>query len=475
VSGGRLSYEDLEALVASQAALIAELREEVAGLKAQLAANSRNSSRPPSSDGLAKPPAPKSLRRPSGRKPGGQPGHEGRHLERVECPDEIVRYVPSLCEGCGGGLADSQVVGEEARQVFDLPPVRLAVCEHRTQRRRCACGHVTSAGFPVDVNAPAQYGPRMRALVIYLIAVQHLPYQRAAGLLADWLGAPLSTGTLIQFVKDGADDLGEFLDRVHEQIIDSPVVHFDETGARAGGRGRWLHSASTQTLTVYALHDRRGTEGIDHARVLPRFQGIAVHDGWPQYRTYTGAIHALCNAHHLRELLAIIEQDPEGQSWAAKIDMLLRALHTTAEQAKAAGEQSFDPWTLAGYRAAYEQIIALGHHQNPPGTIPTGKRGVIKQTPARNLLVRLDRDREQVLRFAHNFEVPFDNNLAERDIRMIKIQQKISGCWRTTTGADRFLALRAYISTTRKQGRNTIDALARLAKHQPWLPATAEP
>ena len=480
MSGGWLSYEDLEALVASQAALIAELREEVAGLKAQLAANSRNSSRPPSSDGLAKPPAPKSLRRPSGRKPGGQPGHEGRHLERVECPDEIVGYVPSRCEGCGGDLADSdladsQVVGEEARQVFDLPPVRLAVCEHRAQRRRCACGHVTSAGFPADVSAPTQYGSRMRALVIYLIAVQHLPYQRAAGLLADWLGAPLSTGTLIQFVKDGADDLGEFLDQVHEQIIDSPVVHFDETGARAGGRGRWLHSASTQTLTFYALHDRRGTEGIDHAGVLPRFQGIAVHDGWPQYRTYTGAIHALCNAHHLRELLAIIEQDPKGQSWAAKIDMLLRALHTTAEQAKAAGEQSLDPWTLAGYRAAYEQIIALGHHQNPPGTIPTGKRGVIKQTTARNLLVRLDRDREQVLRFAHNFEVPFDNNLAERDIRMIKIQQKISGCWRTTTGADRFLALRAYISTTRKQGRDTIDALARLTKHQPWLPATAEP
>jgi transposase len=462
-------------LVASQAALIAELRAEVAELKARLAANSRNSSRLPSSDGLAKPPAPKSLRRPSGRKPGGQPGHEGRHLQKVERPDEVLRYVPSRCEGCGGDLSDGELEGEETRQVFDLPSVRLAVCEHRAQRRRCACGHVTMAGFPAGVSAPTQYGQRMRALVIYLIAVQHLPYQRAAGLLADWLGAPLSTGTLIQFVKEGADDLSEFLDRVHEQIIDSPVVHFDETGARAGGRGRWLHSASTQTLTFYALHDRRGTEGIDHAGVLPRFQGIAVHDGWPQYRAYTGAIHALCNAHHLRELLAIIEQDPEGQSWAAKIDMLLRALHTTVEHAKAAREQSLDPWTLAGYRAAYEQIIALGHHQNPPGTTPTGKRGVIKQTPARNLLVRLDRDREQVLRFAHNFEVPFDNNLAERDIRMIKIQQKVSGCWRTTVGADRFLALRAYISTTRKQHRDTIDALARLAKHQPWLPATAEP
>jgi transposase len=315
----------------------------------------------------------------------------------------------------------------------------------------------------------------MRALGVYLIAAQHLPYKRAAGLLADWLGAPLSPGTLMAFVEDGADDLDGFLDRVHQQIIGSPVVHFDETGVRAGGRGRWLHSSSTKTLTFYALHDRRGTEGIDHAGVLPRFQGVAVHDGWPQYRTYTSVTHALCNAHHLRELLAIIEQDPDGQSWAAKIDMLLRALHATVQETKTAGEQSLDPWTLAGYRAAYEQIIVLGHQQTPPGLIPTGKRGVIKQTPARNLLVRLDRDREQILRFAHDFRVPFDNNLAEHDLRMIKIQQKISGCWRTTTGTDRFLALRSYISTTRKQHRDTIDALARLAKHQPWLPATADP
>ncbi len=315
----------------------------------------------------------------------------------------------------------------------------------------------------------------MRALGIYLIAAQHLPYKRAAGLLADWLGAPLSPGTLMAFVKDGAGDLGGFLDRVHEQIICSPVVHFDETGVRAGGRGRWLHSSSTSTLTFYALHDRRGTEGIAHAGVLPRFQGIAVHDGWPQYRAYTSVIHALCNAHHLRELLAIIEADPEGQSWASKIDALLRALHTTVEDAKAAGEQSLDPWTLACYRAAYEQIIALGHQQNPPPTKRTGKRGPIRRSASANLPRRLDEQREHVLRFAHDFRVPFDNNLAERDLRMIKIQQKTSGCWRTTTGADRFLALRAYISTSRKQGRDTINTLARLATHQPWLPATAGP
>ncbi|MHB1065616.1 MAG: IS66 family transposase [Georgenia sp.] len=470
-----LSREELGALVAEQAALIADLRAEVAELRARLAANSRNSSRPPSSDGLAKPPAPKSLRRRSGRKQGGQPGHEGRHLQRVERPDSVIVHVPASCDGCGGDLHDGEPVGEEARQVFDLPPVRLEVIEHRAQRRRCACGHETLAPFPAGVGAPAQYGPRVRALGIYLIAAQHLPYQRAAMLLADWLGAPLSPATLVGFVKDGADDLGEFLDQVHEQIIASPVVHFDETGARAGGRLRWLHAASTQTLTFYALHDRRGTEGIDHTGVMPRFQGIAVHDGWPQYRAYPAATHALCNAHHLRELLAIIEQHPDTQSWARQIDALLRALHEEVKAAKATGEDWLDPSVLAGYRAAYEQIIALGNQHDPPATIPTGKRGVIKQTPARNLLTRLDRDREQILRFAHDFQIPFDNNLVERDIRMIKIQQKISGSWRTTTGADHFLALRAYISTTRKQGRDMLDALARLAAHTPWLPAAASP
>jgi transposase len=475
VSSGGLSRDELEVLVVGQAALIGELRAEVAELRARLSANSRNSSRPPSSDGLAKPPAPKSLRRRSGRKPGGQPGHEGRHLQRVEDPDEVIVHVPARCGGCGGDLCGGEPVGEEARQVFDLPAIHLAVCEHRAQRRRCACGHVTSAVFPTGVGAPTQYGPRVRALAIYLIAAQHLPYQRAAMLLADWLGAPLSPATLVEFVKDGADDLDEFLDQVHEQIIDSPVVHFDETGARAGGRLRWLHCASTQTLTFYALHDRRGSEGIDHAGVMPRFEGIAVHDGWPQYRAYERATHALCNAHHLRELLAIIEQRPGEQSWANRVDALLRALHEEVKAAKAAGEDWLDPSVLAGYRAAYEQIIALGNHTDPPGTIPTGKRGVIKQTPARNLLTRLDRDREQILRFAHDFQVPFDNNLVERDIRMIKIQQKISGSWRTTTGADHFLALRAYISTTRKQGRDTLDALTRLARHTPWLPAAASP
>ena len=452
---------------------VTELKAEVVELKRQVAGNSRNSSRPPSSDGLSKPPVTKSLRRPSGRKPGGQGGHGGGHLAQVSVADEIVDHVAELCEGCEGELAEVACVDHVARQVFDLPEIALRVCEHRAHRSRCACGHVTTAAFPTEVMAPTQYGPRVRALGIYLIAFQHLPYARAAQLLSDWLAAPVSTGTLAAFVARGAEDLKPFLDEVHAQVVAAPVAHFDETGARADGRLRWLFCSSTETATVFSLHDKRGFDGLDHAGVLPNFHGVAVHDGFKPYRRYTDMQHALCNVHHLRELQGIIEQHPnDTQTWAPRMDRLLRGLHAAVLEARSRGEDWLDPIVLAGHRAAYQQTIALGNQQNPPPTVRTGKRGVIGKTPAANLLARFDRDAEDVLRFAHDFRVPFDNNLAERDIRMIKLQQKISGCWRTITSAEHFLALRSYLSTTRKNGQIPTAVLTAHAAGTPWLPAT---
>ena len=306
---------------------------------------------------------------------------------------------------------------------------------------------------------------------------QHLPYARAARLLSDWIGAPVSTGTLAAFVARGAEDLQPFLDEVHAQITAAPVAHFDEAGARAEGKLRWLFSASTERATCYSLHDKRGFDGLDHAGVLPSFTGIAVHDGFKPYRKYTHLQHALCNLHHLRELLGIIEQAPEDpqQAWAVQMDRLLRALHAAVRDARAAGLDRLDPGQLAGYRDSYQQIITLGYQTNPAGTIPTGKRGVIRQTPAHNLLVRLDTYRDDVLRFAHDFRVPFDNNLAERDIRMIKLQQKISGCWRTITGAEHFLAIRSYLNTAGKHHQPIARALTALAARDPWIPAAASP
>jgi transposase len=461
-------------LVAAQAAVIAELRAEVAELRGRLGQNSRNSSLPPSSDGYAKP-APKSLRRPSGRKPGGQGGHPGRHLERVERPDMVIRHRPERCRGCGLRLAGARLVGEEARQVFELPPLALRVCEHRAERRRCSCGHVTSAVFPEGVGAPTQYGPSLRSLVLYLVCFQHLPYQRAARLLADWVGAPLSTGTLRTIVERGGSDLDAFTETVRRHLIASPVCHFDETGARADGRLRWVHSAGTEHLTLYGLHDRRGLDGIDHLGVLSDFTGVAVHDGWATYRKYPDAIHALCNVHHLRELLGAIERDPQTQGWAGEMDALLRELKDAVQDARAAGQSGLPAQTLASLAERYEQIIARGHEQNPPPTQRTAKRGPIGRSKTANLHARLDEHRDEVLRFAHDFRVPFDNNQAERDLRMVKLQQKISGCFRTLTGAEGFLALRSYLSTSAKHGLRPLDALARLACHDPWLPQAAAP
>jgi transposase len=481
---GRPSHEQLAALVVEQAATIqrlevevAELRVEVAELKRRLAQNSRNSSRPPSSDGLAKPP-PRSLRRPTGRKPGGQPGHRGGHLEQVAVPDEVVDHLPPVCAGCQGDLSGAEDVGHLARQVFELPQIRVRVTEHRARRRRCACGHETTAVFPEAVGAPAQYGPRVRALGLYLVSYQHLPYARAAAVMSDWLGMPVSTGTLAAFMVRGAGDLEPFLDGVHAQITAAPVAHFDETGARAAGKLRWLFSASTDRATFFSLHDKRGFDGLNHAGVLPSFTGVAVHDGFKPYRDYTNLTHALCNVHHLRELLGVIEQAPGDpqQKWAVRMDRFLRKLQTVIRHARHAGQDRLEPAQLTRIHNAYEQIITLGHLTNPAATIPTGKRGVIRQTPARNLLVRLDHDRDAVLRFAHDFRVPFDNNQAERDIRMIKLQQKISGCWRTITGAERFLAIRAYLGTANKNHQPIADVLTALAARDPWqLPVAAIP
>jgi transposase len=325
---GRPSYEVLEALVAELRALVAVQQSQIAELQARLGANSSNSSRPPSSDGYAKPHADskdnkkRSLRRSLGRKQGGQEGHEGAHLERVEVPDERVAHEPQRCGGCDGDLADAeQLEGAETRQVFDLPEeVLLRVVEHVALRRRCGCGHVTAGSFPVGVGAPAQYGQRLRALGVYLVVHQHLPYERACQALLDLAGAGISTATLKAWVDQAASGLADFTEQLQALLRAAPVVHFDETGGRIEGALGWIHSASTDELTLYSAHAKRGCEGIDAAGVLSGFAGVAVHDGWAPYRTYTKATHALCGAHHLRELIAAEEA---GQVWASGMSVLL--------------------------------------------------------------------------------------------------------------------------------------------------------
>ncbi|MGH3264147.1 MAG: IS66 family transposase [Trebonia sp.] len=461
---GRPSYQEL-------AALVVELRAEVAELKAQLAASSRNSSRPPSSDGLAKPAVDpnkkkRSLRKRSGRKQGGQEGHGGVRLDRVAVADSGVEHPPERCGECGKDLAGAESVeGGESRQVFDVPQQRaLGVIEHVATLRRCECGHVSAGAFPAWVAAPTQYGPGVRALGVYLVVFQHLPYDRACQALQDLVGAGVSTGTLTAWVQGAAEGLCDFDERLRALLTDAPVCHFDETGARIAGRLGWVHSASTEKLTRYTSHARRGSEAIDDAGVLPDFTGVAVHDGWAPYRNYDRCEHGLCNIHHLRELQAAIEA---GHLWPLAMSCLLLDTKDLVAATIAAGQEHLSPRQLRELADSYTTVIEMGHQEHPAATA--------KKTKAHNLLVRLERDRSDVLRFANDFQVPFGNNQAEQDIRMVKLQQKISGCWRTTHGAERFLTIRSYLSTARKNGIGALHALDALTAGTPWLPASASP
>ena len=453
--------------MAAQDAVIVELRAVIAELEARLNASSRNSSRPPSSDGLAKPavdPKKRSLRRSSGRSQGGQDGHEGVRLEPVAVPDDHVEHAPERCEGCGGDLADAEPLeGGERRQVFDLPPGALVrVVEHVAQRRCCGCGRVSCGEFPAGIGAPTQYGPGIRALAVYLCVFQHLPYDRASQALRDIAGASVSAGTLSDWVARAAAGLTDFDERLRELLIAAQVAHFDETGARIAGRLGWVHSASTDKLTRCSAHSRRGGEAIDAAGVLPDFTGVAIHDGWAPYRNYERCDHGLCNIHHLRELQAAAEA---GHAWPVAMSCLLLDTKDLVERARGSGQIHLGADALRELADSYHTILQMGHEEHPPAA---GRK-----TKAHNLLLRLERYQPDVLRFAHDFRVPFGNNQAEQDIRMVKLQQKISGCWRTDHGAWRFLAIRSYISTARKHGHDTLAVLGQLAAGRPWLPRAA--
>ncbi len=369
-------------------------------------------------------------------------------------------------------MCDLPIVESQSRQVFDLPEMpRLDCVEHWIQKRRCQCGHLTGSSFPVGVSAPACYGPRIRALGIYLVCYQHLPFKRAAGILSDWARAPISVGTLQAFVADGASGLEGFLDEVRSQLSGADVAHFDETGGRIDGGLSWIHCASTERLTLYSVHAKRGRDGIDAAGVLPGFRGTAVHDGWAPYRLYEKAHHALCGAHHLRELLGAEEL---GESWVAAMSALLLDARDAVKNAAVVGEDRLSDHALTAIRECYREVIELGLEQNP-GLDPDQGGRRVKRTKAQNLLLRLSERETEVLRFATDFQVPFDNNLCERDLRMVKLQQKISGCWRTREGAERFLRLRSYISTARKHDQTPVDVLLALSAGAPWQPQAAGP
>ncbi len=449
----------------------AALRAENEELRGRLGTDSHNSSKPPSSDGPGVKPHPTSRREPSGRKPGGQPGHVGQTLRQVETPDVIVVHPPIDCRGCGQNLDAAWVVRRERRQVRELPPVRVQVTEHQAETRRCgSCGVETSGQFPVGVDAPVQYGPGVASLAVYLNQEQLLPEERTCRVLAEVFDCPISEATLERAVGTCHARLAEVEAAIKQGVTAAEVAHFDETGARVGGKQCWLHVASTPRLTFYATHPKRGRAAMDALGVLPTFRGRAVHDGLTSYGQYQDCTHALCNAHHLRELTFVEEQ--LNQAWAKDLKEILLEIKQAVDQARGQGLVAVAAGAKRDFLARYDAILADGARANPPPA-PTGKRGRPKRGKAGSLVDRLRTHQAETLAFLEDFTVPFDNNQAERDIRMTKVRQKISGGFRTTTGADRFCRIRGYISTLRKQRIPIFAALAYALSGTPSIPATA--
>lgn len=445
------------------------LRDELQALKEKVAKDSHNSSKPPSSDGLCKP-KPKSLRPPSNRPTGGQPGHPGQTLRMVTKPDRTVRHPVERCSNCGRSLAKQAPDRIERRQVFDLPEPKLEVTEHQAEVKTCACGCLNRAAFPPEAAAPVQYGPRVKSVAVYLKEYQLLPFDRLTEIMRDLFAcATLSEGTLANLSAACSQRLEPVDTFIRDLAAKAEVAGFDETGMRAIGSLHWLHTVSTRWLTWYYAHKRRGREAMDAADILPNFRGRAVHDFWSSYLKYD-CNHAFCNAHLLRELIFLWEE--QSQKWAKTMIDHLLAIKTAVDTARDAELAALPDADLDRFRKNYLQIVEAGYAQNPvaetSGEPP--RRGRRKQSKARNLLDRFRDHPDGILAFMRDFSVPFDNNLPERDLRMMKLRQKISGTFRSFDALVDFCRIRGYVSTARKNGLNALDALRRVFLGDPFLP-----
>jgi len=428
-------------------------------LERQQKTDSSNSSKPPSSDGIAK-----RMYRPrqkSSRKPGGQIGHEGTTLSMVAHPDVVKIHLVRRCQHCNESLAENRVKGYVRRQVFDLPEITMEVSEHRAEIKRCRrCGRQTVAEFPAGVEQRTQYGSRIQSFAVYLKNQGLLSYQRTAEVFEDLLGVSLSEGTLAAIDRRCARRLEPVVQEIKDRLLQSRVRHYDETGMSINGKLAWLHSTSTLEYTYYYPHPRRGSAATEEIGILGRGKpSVSVHDNWSNYFGYDGE-HALCNAHQGRELKFLAEECHQG--WAERLyELLLEGKHRV-DLANTAGRTKLSRGLLQRIHRRYEVLVGQGLRANPPPRRVSGgpSRGRIKRSKARNLAERLQRYRVETLRYLSDFSVPYDNNLAERDLRMMKVQQKISGTYRSAAGAMGFCRIRSLISTVKKQGASVIAALS---------------
>lgn len=484
---GPLSHGELVALVlalqARQDALEAEngrLRTENEALKAEAGKNSGNSSKPPSRDPAAERERQAEQRRAKRqaaaggkrRRPGKQPGAPGSTLEMSDDPDEVVTHVPRVCRGCGADLADAAVTGESRRQVVDLPEVKPKVTEHRAQTRRCGCGAQTAAAFPDGVRAPISYGPRVRAVVAYLLARQHIPLERCAEAMADLFGVKISTGTIDAVYAEAARRLTGFIKALVALLASLPVLHADETTDRIGTKNCWMHVVSTDTYTLIHAALTRGFDAVRAAGVLVGYRGVVVHDRLALYWKLKDAKHGVCAAHLLRDLASVAAVAAQAP-WASGLAALLVEINAACDQARAAGYKRLVPRLEHDFAARYDALVAQGIAANPDP--PPGRE---RDRPARksyNLATAFATHNKAILAYMRDLEVSFTNNQGERDLRPVKLHRKISSCFKSQAGAERFAAVRSYLSTTRKNDIPAIDALTSLFNGDPWMPPKPRP
>lgn len=419
-------------------------------LESRLSKNSSNSSKPPSTDTKKpkKPPRTTSSKKKTGKKPGGQPGHQGSYLKMSLKPDEIISLPVEECGHCHNKLIHTKATLEK-RQEFEIPQPRIWVREYQAEEKYCKkCGYTTSACFPEGITHITQYGPRAKSLLVYMNQYQLLPFERASEFFETVYGHTISPGTIVNAVTTLARRLEQVDHALKGLLTASSLVHCDETGVNVTGNKHWLHTVGNEQLTHYAIHEKRGRNATEAIGILPEFKGTMIHDHWKSYFTYKACRHGLCNAHHLRELRFLYEH--QNIKWAKKLSDLL--IHINEEKNKLVndqGKKSFSPYKLKKYDTGYDEILRKASKEQ-------ARRGTID---SHNLLKRLKAYKASVLLFMTDFTVPFTNNLSERDIRMIKVKQKISGCFRNKSGGENFCRIRGALSTAKKNKKNIFTLL----------------